>query len=185
MICAKCYSVLRGHEGAQWRGTYDLHFDHHVDRLELEKSANMSCCICRSILREISRVEKKSQEGFVQRDALREVEQTGQESTKQNSHEDNVGGWSRLFSVSPLIRIIIGKLGGQSTPVEQRTSEGRGIVDDFETSENHSILRKQQSLVTAYLSEVYDKHYRLDFKWRDSENVGTFILQKISESPNP
>lgn len=62
MICAVCYSVLGGHQSAQWRGTWDLHFDHHVDRQRLVESANMSCCICRSILREITNLEEKEKE---------------------------------------------------------------------------------------------------------------------------
>src|ERR1700684_2044917 len=59
MICAVCYGVLRGHQGSQWRGTFDLHFDHHASRKELQKSANMSCCICRSIWFQLSQLEQK------------------------------------------------------------------------------------------------------------------------------
>lgn len=49
MICATCYCLLRGQTGRQWRGTWDLHFDHQKDRVELQRSAEMGCCICRSI----------------------------------------------------------------------------------------------------------------------------------------
>lgn len=102
MICAVCYCVLRGHQGAQWRGTYDLHFDHHVDRVALEKSASMRCCICRSILSELSRIEHRDPE-----------------------------------------------------------------------TENR--------FTSASLSEIWDDLYRLDFKLRDSENIGTFVLPKTED----
>lgn len=65
MICAVCYGMLRGHQKSQWRGTFDLHFDHQVNRLELKKSADMSCAICRSILHELSRVEEKDQKSVI------------------------------------------------------------------------------------------------------------------------
>ena len=58
MICAVCYGVLRGHQGSQWRGTFDLHFDHQKNRAELEKSAAISCCMCRSIANELIAINK-------------------------------------------------------------------------------------------------------------------------------
>lgn len=67
MICSVCYDMLRGHQGVQWRGTFDLHFDHQTDRQHLKKSARMSCVICRSLLTELSRLEKKRQKGFIER----------------------------------------------------------------------------------------------------------------------
>lgn len=60
MICNVCYGVLRGHQGDQWRGTFDLQFDHQFNRLELQKSASTNCCICRSIFCELLRIEKKN-----------------------------------------------------------------------------------------------------------------------------
>jgi hypothetical protein len=67
MICSVCYDMLRGHQGVQWRGTFDLHFDHQSNRQQLKKSARMSCVICRSLLTELSRLEKKRQKGFIER----------------------------------------------------------------------------------------------------------------------
>lgn len=58
MICAVCHRMLRGHEGRTWRGTYDLHFHHHENVLELHKSADMGCCICRVIWDEVSRLKQ-------------------------------------------------------------------------------------------------------------------------------
>jgi hypothetical protein len=58
MICAVCYGVLRGHQGSQWRGTFDLHFDHQRNRTELEKSVAIACCFCRSIASELKSIEK-------------------------------------------------------------------------------------------------------------------------------
>lgn len=57
--------MLRGHQGSQWRGTYDLCFDHHVDRQHLKQSATMSCIICRSLLTELSRLEEKNRRGLI------------------------------------------------------------------------------------------------------------------------
>ena len=59
MICAVCYGVLRGHQGSQWRGTFDLHFDHQRNRTELEKSVAINCSICRSISSELELIDKK------------------------------------------------------------------------------------------------------------------------------
>ncbi|KAE9381828.1 HET-domain-containing protein [Stipitochalara longipes BDJ] len=58
MICAVCYGVLRGHQGSQWRGTFDLHFDHQRNRTELEKSVAIRCAICRSISSELKSIDK-------------------------------------------------------------------------------------------------------------------------------
>ena len=157
-----------------------------------------------SLLREIARVENKIQEEIAHTDVQQEVEQTGQhpeergqdhektgqEVVEAKSHGHNAGVRSRLCGLGTLVRVIVEKLNGhqeetpdiQNNPDEQRGPERQSIVEDIETSENYSTSGKRKSLVTAYLSEVYDKHYRLDFKWRDSENVGTFILQKTSES---
>lgn len=54
MLCATCYSMLRGQTGRQWRGTYDLHFNHHTTLYALEHSATMGCCICRIIWEELT-----------------------------------------------------------------------------------------------------------------------------------
>jgi hypothetical protein len=39
--------------GRQWRGTYDLHFNHSTLK-DLERSKHMGCCICRIIWDEIT-----------------------------------------------------------------------------------------------------------------------------------
>lgn len=65
MICSVCYGMLRGHQGSQWRGTFDLHFDHQIDRRHLKESAGMSCVICRSLLTELSRLEEKNPKGVI------------------------------------------------------------------------------------------------------------------------
>lgn len=54
MICTTCYCMLRGQTGRQWRGTYDIHFSHHPTLYSLERSATMSCCICRIIWDELT-----------------------------------------------------------------------------------------------------------------------------------
>lgn len=41
--------MLRGQVGRQWMGTWDLYFNHHKNKEELKKSADMGCCICSSI----------------------------------------------------------------------------------------------------------------------------------------
>jgi hypothetical protein len=63
MICAVCYGLLRGQEGRQWRGTFDLIFDHHANLLGLKRSADMNCRICRSVFGELlQRAEMSSEE---------------------------------------------------------------------------------------------------------------------------
>lgn len=51
MLCDKCFGgvgggVLRGHKGKIWKGTYDLHFNHHNDLQDLRNSAALICGIC-------------------------------------------------------------------------------------------------------------------------------------------
>jgi hypothetical protein len=60
MICPTCYRMLRGQRGRRWRGTYDLQFDHHTERIDLQRSSELSevgCCICRKIWNELQRIE--------------------------------------------------------------------------------------------------------------------------------
>ena len=54
MICTTCHCMLRGQTGRQWRGTFDLHFNHHSTLYSLEGSARMGCCICRIIWDELT-----------------------------------------------------------------------------------------------------------------------------------
>lgn len=53
MICSVCYRMLRGQEGRQWRGTYDLHFAHHRSQSSLTMSADMGCCFCSGLRNEL------------------------------------------------------------------------------------------------------------------------------------
>jgi len=132
MICAVCYDMLRGHQGSQWRGTFDLHFDHHTNRRRLKASAGMSCCICRSLLTELMHLDEKNRKwgfGNVLNNIYSGVRKTI---------------WSDFFRMPP---------------------EGRS------------------SFISAYLSELYGTGhpgiYRLDFKLKDKERVGTFVLQRL------
>lgn len=45
--------MLRGQEGRQWRGTFDLHFAHHHSRSSLTASADMGCCFCSGLWTEM------------------------------------------------------------------------------------------------------------------------------------
>jgi hypothetical protein len=45
--------MLRGQGGRQWKGTYDLHFNHHDSAGHLRKAAAMNCGICRVIYDEL------------------------------------------------------------------------------------------------------------------------------------
>jgi hypothetical protein len=133
MICAVCYDMLRGHQGSQWRGTFDLHFDHHTNRRRLKASAGMSCCICRSLLTELRYLDEKNRKwGF------------------GNVLNDIYSGVRRTIK-SDFCRML---------------PEGRS------------------SFISAYLSELYGTGhptgiYRLDFKLKDKERVGTFVLQRL------
>ncbi|EPE30622.1 heterokaryon incompatibility protein [Glarea lozoyensis ATCC 20868] len=66
MICSVCYGMLRGHQGSEWRGTYDLIFNHHSDLESLVKSAKESCVICRSLLAEISELDHQNQDSEIE-----------------------------------------------------------------------------------------------------------------------
>ena len=64
MICATCYCMLRGQSGRQWRGTFDLHFEHQPNWQSLQLSAEMGCYICRGIWHELLKFNKTNfQEG--------------------------------------------------------------------------------------------------------------------------
>lgn len=45
--------MLRGQVGRQWRGTYDLHFDHHDSIETLKASHGMGCGICQVLYEEL------------------------------------------------------------------------------------------------------------------------------------
>jgi hypothetical protein len=45
--------MLRRQEGRQWRGTYDLHFNHHTMLKDLYRSRKMNCGICRVLFEEL------------------------------------------------------------------------------------------------------------------------------------
>lgn len=45
--------MLRGQEGRIWKGTYDLHFNHHTKGKDLRRSAEMNCGICRVLWEEL------------------------------------------------------------------------------------------------------------------------------------
>lgn len=53
MLCEICWRMLRGQVGRQWRGTYDLHFDHHDSIGTLKTSYSMGCGICRVLYEEL------------------------------------------------------------------------------------------------------------------------------------
>lgn len=50
--------MLRGQQGSEWRGTYDLIFNHQANRQDMVKSAGESCIICRSLLVEITKLDE-------------------------------------------------------------------------------------------------------------------------------
>jgi hypothetical protein len=142
MICAVCYGVLRGHQGSQWRGTFDLHFDHHANRRELQKSASMSCCICRSIWFQLSQLEQKW---------------------------SGAGVWDRIYNT--LRRMMWGDV----------------------LRIKHLDSKDRSRFISAYLSENYgdgeddrlNGTYRLDFKLKDTETIGTFVLKHVGEWHSP
>lgn len=45
MICDVCNDMLHRHEGRQWRGMFDLQFDHHADERSLKGSVDKHCGI--------------------------------------------------------------------------------------------------------------------------------------------
>jgi hypothetical protein len=53
MLCEICWRMLRGQVGRQWRGTYDLHFEHHDSIEALRISHGMGCGICRVLYEEL------------------------------------------------------------------------------------------------------------------------------------
>lgn len=53
MLCDVCFCMLRSQEGRIWKGTYDLHFNHHMSGKNLCHSAKMNCGICRVLLEEL------------------------------------------------------------------------------------------------------------------------------------
>ncbi|KAK0121913.1 hypothetical protein ONS95_010189 [Cadophora gregata] len=151
MLCAVCYGVLRGHQGSQWRGTFDLHFDHQTDELGLENSAAapVKCCICRSLSSELA---------FVGRKHLK----------RKNTRIKTLSGVYKFF--------------------------GRWLWRE-NSQPNTDNEKDRAPFISAYLSELPElegrmreagtlrnKIYRLDFKLRDSQRLGTFVLDQIGDS---
>jgi hypothetical protein len=105
------------------------------------------------------------------------------------------GTQGALFTMLALLQVLMPSLGRfrETSHPEKIQPEGPKIVDDddskltdkFRNPKNHLIKRNPKSSVTAYLSQLNDKNYRLDFKWRDTENVGTFILRKTGKLSQP
>jgi hypothetical protein len=60
MLCGVCSDMLHWHEGSQWRGMFDLQFDHHADARSLEDSVDKHCGICRNIWRELLPEDRSS-----------------------------------------------------------------------------------------------------------------------------
>jgi hypothetical protein len=181
MICAVCYGVLRGHQGSQWRGTFDLHFDHQRNRTELKNSAAIRCCICRSILSELRLIEQKDRHTFLR-------------------------FWKGLYpSVGKLIwgepfRLNQSDLTGQSNFIGAYLSEVPELevpqpvnlseVPDIELPQQlnlHEVpeteLPQQPTLPKVPHLELSQqpKIYRLDFKLKDSERLGTFVLEQVGK----
>lgn len=57
MICDVCNDMLHWHKGRQWRGMFDLQFDHHADEQSLKDSVYKHCGICQNISRELLRLK--------------------------------------------------------------------------------------------------------------------------------
>lgn len=68
MLCEICWRMLRGQVGRQWRGTYDLHFDHHASIETLKTSHGMGCGICRVLYEELLASAEKGLEPDYQGD---------------------------------------------------------------------------------------------------------------------
>jgi len=49
MICHVCFGMLRGQIGRQFRGSFDLSFDHQATLGSLIQAADLGCCICRRV----------------------------------------------------------------------------------------------------------------------------------------
>jgi hypothetical protein len=63
MLCEACFDMLRRQEGRIWKGTYDLHFNHHANAKALRRSKEMNCGICRVLFDEL-RSKMDSAENF-------------------------------------------------------------------------------------------------------------------------
>ena len=50
--------MLEEHKNYHWRGTYDLSFEHHIDKLSLEHAASQDCCICRTIASKVKALQQ-------------------------------------------------------------------------------------------------------------------------------
>jgi len=70
MICETCYCMLRGQVGRQWRGSYDVHFNHSTLK-NLENSKLMGCPICRIIWDEVTEKDYGEKFGRVLQKHLR------------------------------------------------------------------------------------------------------------------
>ncbi|KAG6355369.1 hypothetical protein INS49_003331 [Diaporthe citri] len=79
MLCEICWRMLRGQVGRQWRGTYDLHFDHHHSIETLKASHNMGCGICRVLHEELIASSKKD---IVQSDEEQVSDEVGNAGVK-------------------------------------------------------------------------------------------------------
>jgi hypothetical protein len=98
--------MLRGQTGRQWRGTFDLHFNHHSDLYSLERSARMGCCICRIIWDELT---EHSQGQNLAKAIQRRLRSPRDPDPQLNSTETN----STLQQQSYFVRAFLSHIHGQ------------------------------------------------------------------------
>lgn len=154
MLCDVCFRMLRGQDGRVWKGTYDLHFNHHSDWNSLRRSADMNCGICRVLHEELrSKHQATSRSSTIEsKPAPISAQQYQGESDDKVKIKDE--GTEALPSNSPRLKL------------------------------RSASSKDPQFSISAMLSKLHharvDELYRLDFKMRYDRTRcrRTFILQK-------
>lgn len=152
MLCDVCFRMLRGQDGRVWKGTYDLHFNHHSSWGSLRRSADMNCGICRVLHEEL-----QSKHQATSRSSTTETK-SAPVSNPQYQHEPAVKGNDG---------------GAENLPLKN----SRPTLRSANSREpQFSISAMLSKLHHARVDELY----RLDFKMRYDRTRcrRTFILQK-------
>lgn len=100
--------MLRGHEGRTWKGTYDLHFNHHESLEDLEHSASSVCGICRVLFEEWTKEERKPATGTSRQSSPDPQIDDMQESLDSTKIDTESKGHKEPFSSTASLSVVRG-----------------------------------------------------------------------------
>lgn len=152
MLCDVCFRMLRGQDGRVWKGTYDLHFNHHSGWDSLRRSADMNCGICRVLHEELRSKHQATSSSSTTETKSTHIQSPQHQGESDFKANDGSAETSPVNSSRPTLR-------------SASSREPRLSISAMLSKLHHARV---------------DELYRLDFKMRYDRTRcrRTFILQK-------